>query len=132
MITNLRSILCLALIVVSSTAVAEDGLVVQLTISKESLDGAEKSRYIDAVLLSYPGTSTIELSGLYEVKFQIDDSEAEELDLVFTLKDVSSGKPYYVGAESLSFKVGESSSVKFGRNGKTYDIVLDTSYGELP
>ena len=52
MITNLRSILCLALIVVSSTAVAEDGLVVQLTISKESLDGAEKSRYIDAVLLS--------------------------------------------------------------------------------
>ncbi|WP_347332889.1 hypothetical protein [Marinimicrobium locisalis] len=132
MVRKFKVIVFSALFGISGAAVSEDGLVVQLTISEESLDGSQRSNYTDAVLLRYPGTFTVELSGHYVTKFQVDQSRSETIDMVFTIKDISSGKPYYVGAEPLSFEVGESTTVNFERNDKKYNIVLDTSYGKLP
>ncbi|WP_339897526.1 hypothetical protein [uncultured Gilvimarinus sp.] len=128
----MKIIISTILLLLSTTIAAEDGLVIQLTINEETSDGSEKSRYINAVLLSYPGTSTSKFPDQYEVKFQIDPPKNDTFDLVFTLKDTSSGNPYYVGAVPVSIKAGESRTVIFERNNRIYNIVLDTSYGKLP
>lgn len=128
----MKRITPIILLVLSATVAAEDGLVIQLTINEETLDGSEKSRYINALLLSYPGTSISEFPGQYEVKFQVEPPENDMFDLVFTLKDTSSGDPCYVGAAPVSVEVGESRTVNLERNNRIYNIVLDTSYGKLP
>lgn len=128
----MRKIVSIILLVLSATAAAEDGLVIQLTIDEEASDGSEKSRYINALLLSYPGTSVSEFANQYEVKFQIESPTNHTFDLVFTLKDTSTGSPYYVGAAPVSVVAGESRTVKFERDNRIYNIVLDTSYGTLP
>ncbi|MDO3383309.1 hypothetical protein [Gilvimarinus algae] len=128
----MKRILSVILLSLSVTAAAEDGLVIQLTIDEKTIDGSKKSQYINALLLSYPGTSVSRFPDQYEVKFQVDTPKDNIFDLVFTLKDLSSGNPYYVGATPVSVKVGESRTVTFERNSRIYNINLDTSFGELP
>ena len=128
----MKRIISLILLALSTIVAAEDGLVIQLTIDEKTSDGSEKSRYINALLLSYPGTSVSKFPGQYEVKFQIDSPENDKFELVFTLKDISSGRPYYVGAVPVSVKSGESRAIHFERDNRVYNLVMDTSYGKLP
>ena len=77
----MNRIVSIILLALSAAVTAEDGLVVQLTISEETLDGSERSSYTNAVLMSYPGISVSELSDEYEVKFQIESPEDGTFDL---------------------------------------------------
>lgn len=124
--------LAIVLLLVSVTVSSDDGLVVQVTIHEETVDGTEGSRYTNALLMSFQETAVSTFPDQYEVKFQIDAPDKGKIDFVFTLKDLSSGKPYYVGAAPLSLRVGQSDEIRFDRNGRLYRVLLDTSYGVLP
>jgi hypothetical protein len=58
-----------------------------------------------------------------------------EVNLVVTLKDLSSGKPVYAGSGAATVKVGALANVPFyqlQQASAKYEVSLDTSYGQLP
>ncbi len=111
---------------------AEDGLVVQFTIEEASDDGQERASYTDAILMPFAGEHRFEVRDLYVIKFKSSLIEGRLISLVTTLKDIDDGKPYYVGAEAVDLKVGDSKAMSMENNGSSYTIKVDTSYGKLP
>lgn len=58
--------------------------------------------------------------------------EDGEVNIYFSLKDTSTGKPYNVGADARDFTIGQQESFEFINNGYIYTLSIDTSFGKLP
>lgn len=127
-----KTIFLLFLVALSSLCRGEDGLVIQYHIEEESIDGREKSSYINAVLMKFGEEHSFPVEDLYVLKFFPVRENEGRLSLVTTLKDVEDGKPYFVGTKNIDLEVGETKTINFERNDCRYKITLDTSYGTLP
>lgn len=121
-----------ALFFISLSALAEDGMVIQFTIEESKIDSPSSQRYTNAVLMKMNETATFKIDDLYSVKFQTSSTDQKNVNVVFTLKDLSDGKPYYIGAKPIDTLIGDSSNIELQNAGSKYKITLDTSYGKLP
>lgn len=120
------------LMVLGPLAFAEDGLVVQFTISERAADSDSLHTYTNAILMRFDEEASFQLDGRYVLKIRSHRDGPNTLDLLLTLKDVIDGKPYYVGARPVSLDIGDAAELEFESNGRVYGLSLDTSYGRLP
>jgi hypothetical protein len=114
------------------TAHAEEGLVVHFTIKKSA--GNAVSTYTNGILqrLSESTTTTF---GEYEMRTESHVVGKDQENIVVTLKDLSSGKPIYVGSGAVTLQVGKSETIALHQLAESkfkYELFVDTSYGALP
>ena len=120
------------LLCLSAAAVfADDGLVLQFTIEESNISPAPNDSYTNAILMPFNNEVSADFPNLYQVKFKSSPLKDGRVNVLTTLKDLSDGKPYYVGAKDIDINVGERKSFKMERTGKTYTVTLDSSYGKL-
>ena len=128
----MKRLIALTALFLAASATAEDGIVIQFQIFEQEEGSSSRSGYTNAVLMGLNEEVTLELDGLYVLKIAANQMESSQASLLFTLKDLIDGRPYYVGAKSLKLRIGDRSEFKFDRNGIAYDISIDTAYGVLP
>src|SRR5690606_15266180 len=115
------------------SAHAEDGLVVHFTI-KET-EGSRTTTYSNGVLMRLTEASTMVFSDQYELSLESQHIGGEDVNLVVTLKDLSSGKPTYAGSGAETVTIGKSATIRLHELPQAtirYEVFLDTSYGQLP
>ncbi|MGJ8694612.1 MAG: hypothetical protein ACSHW0_19315 [Thalassotalea sp.] len=121
----------------SLNAVAEDGLVTQFVITKTikiSEESETRKIYNSAVLVNFNEVNTIDFKDQYTFKITTRSDDFKKVNVLINLKDISTGKPYYVGGHAMDLTVGDSTSFKLNPSNTniTYSVELDTSYGKLP
>lgn len=127
----MKYIILLLLSLNSFATFAEDGLIIQFTIKESNIVNHTKRSYTNAILMKFNETAKFEFKNLYNIKFTTHPTN-DKTNLVITLHDWMEGKPYYVGAKSVDFKVGSTIDIVLEKYGRKYKINLDTSYGKLP
>ncbi len=128
----MRRFIAIAALLLSASAAAEDGIVIQFQIFEQEKGSSDRSGYTNAVLMRLNEEVTLELDGLYVLKIAANQMESSQASLLFTLKDMIDGRPYYIGAKSVNLRIGDASEFSFDRSNISYDIKIDTSYGVLP
>ena len=118
-------------------AKAEDGLVTQFNITKitqVSENSATRQIYNNAVLVNFNDVHSFDFKDQYVFKITTRTDDFKEVNVVINLKDISTGKPYYVGGKAIDLIVGDSTKFKLkpSNTNLTYNVELDTSYGVLP
>ncbi len=132
-VMKLKHLLCvLTISLVAPHSMAEDGLVIQLTISEQAEGANDKRDFTTSVLMKFDEEVSIDLSDWYVLKVRSRPNGEQTVDLLVTLKDIVEGKPYYVGADAVTLKIGESTDMSFNNYQTEYSISLDTSFGKLP
>ena len=119
----------------SLNAIAEDGLVTQFVITKTvkiSEESETRQTYNNAVLVNFNDVHSIDFKDQYTFKITTRTDDFKKVNVLINLKDISTGKPYYIGGHATDLTVGDSTSFKFSNNKTTYSVELDTSYGKLP
>lgn len=119
------------LCLLSFNTFAEDGLVLQFTIEESNISPAPNDSYTNAILMPFNNEVSADFPNLYQVKFKSSALKDGHVSVLTTLKDLSDGKPYYVGAKDVDFKVGERKSFTLERAGKTYTVTIDSSFGKM-
>lgn len=127
------------LIAFCKTSLAEDGLVVRFTITKEVSSAKRpnvdhkslRTSYAKSVLISFNEQHSFELSD-YLLTVGNKTENNKDVTLSFTLKDIIDDKPYYVGSDSVNLMVGKNHKMEFIANSIDYTLTVDTSYGKLP
>ena len=121
----------------SLNVIAEDGLVTQFVITKTikiSEESETRQIYNNAVLVNFNDVHSIDFKGQYTFKITTRTDDFKKVNVLINLKDISTGKPYYVGGHAMDLTVGDSTSFELNLNNTntTYSVELDTSYGKLP
>jgi hypothetical protein len=127
-----RAVALLGLLFCAS-AFAENGLAVHFTIKKSA--GNETSTYTNGLLMRLTEASTMTFPEQYEMRIESRAVNDGKVDLVVTLKDLSSGKSVYAGSGATTLKVGASQTVSLHQLQSaqaSYEIFMDTAYGKLP
>lgn len=117
----------------STTALAEDGLAIHFTIKKTV--GSSVSTYSDGVLMRTTEASSFEFPKRYALTLESRATDHNEVNIVATLKDLSSGKAVYAGSNAVSLKVGASANLRLHQVDQAlakYEIRFDTAYAPLP
>jgi hypothetical protein len=123
----------LVLLFLCSFAVnAEDGLFTRLVFEKQEIDSNVLQSYNTGVLADFNSSNTLKISNLYQIVMTNRVIEDGKVNIYFSLKDTSTGKPYNVGADARDFTIGQQESFKFTNNGYIYTLIIDTSFGKLP
>ncbi len=128
----MKTILIFLMLLVPSFVKSEDGLVVQFTIEEQADGSNTQQTYTNALLMTLNETHSFDFENLYTIKFKSRTENRKSVNLVVSIKDLSEGKPYYIGAKSLNIEIGSASSFVLNRNKTSYKIDIDTSYGKLP
>ena len=128
----LLSTMVLPLLLASSFAAAEDGLIVQFKISEQAIGSTSRSSLNSSVLMKLSEEVSFEIGNQYVLKIESRQNGDDRVSLVVSLKDIIDGKPYYVGARPADLKIGEKAELEIENYETTYTISLDTSYGKLP
>ena len=128
-----RMIALLIGFLLSVAANAQDGLVIHFKITKSL--GHQSSSYTDTVLLRVDESVTIALQGLYEMHADAKAIDGGHENLVFAIKDLSSGVPIFIGSAAVTLEVGQSQTVflhQLEAATTNYMLFVDTAYGQLP
>ncbi|MDJ0656140.1 MAG: hypothetical protein QNJ40_18400 [Xanthomonadales bacterium] len=125
-----KLIISITLIFCCPFAFAEDGLVVRFTVEKTE-ENAMRS-YSNGVLMKFNETVRLDFENQYQIKVQSLAKDKGIVHLTVTVKDQTSGKPYYVGVASVEIEIGQEKTVELKQGMPSYAITLDTAYGVLP
>ena len=125
-----RSLLLIYLPALFSTASSQDGLVVRFTIEKATQDS--KSTYANTVLMQLEESVRFDFDGHYQLKLDSLPMRSGVVQLTATVKDLATGKPYYVGVASTELAIGDERTMVLREGTPAYRITLDTAYGSLP
>ena len=128
----MKSIIATIFSIFALSATAEDGLVTQFVITKVVEGSNTQQSYNNAVLVNFNDVHTFDFNGLYSLKLTTRTEDFRKVNVLINLKDLSTGKPYYIGGHATDLTVGDSISFKLNRDGTTYTVDIDTSYGKLP
>ncbi|BCO18978.1 hypothetical protein KUC3_18350 [Alteromonas sp. KC3] len=111
---------------------AEDDLFTRLVFEKQEIGSNVLQSYNTGVLADFNSSNTLKISNLYQIVMTNRVIEDGEVNIYFSLKDTSTGKPYNVGADARDFTIGQQESFEFINNGYIYTLSIDTSFGKLP
>jgi len=122
----------IVLMAISSASFAEDGLVVQFTITEVPNSSNEKRTYTNAILMKLDEEVSFDLNDLYVLKIRSRPEQDDSVNLLISLKDIIDDKPYYVGADAVTVAIGDKANIELAKYDTSYAISLDTSYGTIP
>lgn len=122
----------IVLMAISSALFAEEGLVVQFTITEVPNSSNEKRTYTNAILMRLDEEVSFDFNDLYVLKIRSRPEQDDSVNLLISLKDIIDNKPYYVGADSVTVAIGDKASIELAKYDTSYAISLDTSYGTIP
>jgi hypothetical protein len=128
----MKYIIAIIFSVFALSASAEDGLVTQFVITKVVEGSNTQQSYNNAVLVNFNDVHSFDFNGLYSLKLTTRTEDFKKVNVLINLKDLSTGKPYYIGGHATDLTVGDSTSFKLNRDGSTYTVDIDTSFGKLP
>jgi hypothetical protein len=128
----MKYIIAIIFSVFALSASAEDGLVTQFVITKVVEGSNTQQSYNNAVLVNFNDVHSFDFNGLYSLKLTTRTEDFKKVNVLINLKDLSTGKPYYIGGHATDLTVGDSTSLKLNRDGRTYTVDIDTSFGKVP
>jgi len=128
----MKSIIAITFSIFALSASAEDGLVAQFVITKVVEGSNTQQSYNNAVLVNFNDVHSFDFTGLYSLKLTTRTEDFKKVNVLINLKDLSTGKPYYIGGHATDLAVGDSTSFILNRDGSTYTVDIDTSFGKLP
>ena len=132
MVRFVQNLLCIILMMISSASFAEDGLVVQFTITETPNSSNQKYTYTNAVLMKFDEEVSFDFADSYVLKIRSRTEQGNSVNLLISLKDIIDSKSYYVGADAVTVAVGEKANIEFTRYDTAYEVLIDTSYGTIP
>lgn len=131
---NIVASALVALFVLFSPSVsAEEGLALRLTILESA--AKETHSYSTSVLMKLTESVTFDAPNHYGIGIQSRELEPGNINLIFTLKDLSGGKAVYGGGAATTLKGGENTSMDLkGLEGakSKYRVLIESSFAELP
>jgi len=128
----MKYIIAIIFSVLALNVSAEDGLITQFVITKVAEGSNTQQTYNNAVLVNFNDVHSFDFNGLYSLKLTTRTEDFNKVNVLINLKDLSTGKPYYIGGHATDLTIGDSISFKLNRDGNNYTINIDTSFGKLP
>lgn len=128
----MRFLIILFALLTTTSVQAEDGLFTRLFFAKQKADSNVVQRYNTGFLAAFNSANTVDIAKLYNLHIMNKKREDGTVNIFFSLKDISTGKPYNIGANAEDFIIGERKSFSFQNNGYHYSISIDTSLSALP
>ncbi|WP_137226756.1 hypothetical protein [Shewanella sp. MEBiC00475] len=122
----------LALLVISHCAMAEQGLVVEISIEEHAAQSQDVTISVSKIVMGFNESVSLDVEGDYGVTIVSEKSQASKVNLVVSLSDQSNGAPELLGDKSLKLNVGNSANYQISHNDHSYKVTIDTRYGELP
>lgn len=111
---------------------AEEMVVLQFTISSETVSGQTKehSVYTNGVLLGLNDFSENDFDKRYNLKFRTTSTDKKNLSVVLTIGKYFNEKLYYIGDKNLEMSIGETKTIELSSKKENYKITLSSFYGE--
>ncbi|QCZ94677.1 hypothetical protein [Salinimonas iocasae] len=128
----MRFLIILVALLVTTSIQAEDGLFTRLFFEKLKTDSNVAQSYNTGFLAEFNSNNTVDIAELYNLHIINRKLEDGTVNIFISLKDISTGKPYNIGANAEDFVIGEQKSFSFENNGYHYSISIDTSLNALP
>lgn len=128
-----RIAMALSCLLLCGSAVSEEGLVVRFTIKKTAVELTKT--YTSGVLVRMGEAASLTIPNEYEMRLESSPEGNDQVNLVISLKDLSSGRPVYAGSGATTLKVGDSTTLALHQLAQApwkYAVFLDTAYGQLP
>jgi hypothetical protein len=125
--------MALSCLLLGGTAASEEGLVVRFTIKKTA--GEVTKTYTSGVLVQMREAASLSIPNEYDMRLESRPGGSDQVNLIISLKDLSSGRPVYAGSGVTTLKVGESTTLEIQQLEQApakYEAFLDTAYGQLP
>ena len=121
----------LALLAVSHYAIAEQGLVVEISIEEHVDQSQDVTVSVSKIVMGLNESISLDVEGDYGVTIVSEKSQASKVNLLVSLSDQSNGAPELLGDKSLKLKVGNSTNYRIKHKQHSYKVTIDTRYGEL-
>ncbi|MGX9463500.1 hypothetical protein ACWXWU_20075 [Shewanella sp. A14] len=122
----------LALLVISHFAMAEQGLVVEISIEEHVTQSQDVTISTSKIIMGLNESISLDVEGDYGVTIVSKQLHAKKVNLLVSLSDLSNDAPQLLGDKSLKLNVGNSSSYKLIHKDHSYKVTIDTGYGQLP
>jgi len=128
----MRYLISLFVFLTSMHLRAEEMVVLQFTISSETISGQAKehSVYTNGVLLGLNDFSENDFDKRYNLKFRTTSTDKKKLSVVLTIGKYFSEKLYYIGDKSLEIPIGETRTFELVSKKENYKVTLSSFYGE--
>ena len=127
----MKYLLLLALLIVSHFAVAEDGLVVELSIDEQISNSQDIATSTSMIPMGFNESISLSVEGDYGVTIVSKKGGAKQVNLIVTLIDQSNDASDFLGDRSIDIDVGESVSYQITQKARLYTVTVATSYGEI-
>jgi len=128
----MKRLLLAALFMVSHIAVAEDSLVIGLSIEESVKHSEDLTTSASKIVMGLNDTVSLNVEGDYGVTIVSTENSNNKVNLLISLRDESNDASDLLGDKTISLKVGQSTSYKVTLNDHLYDITIETSYAPQP
>lgn len=126
-------VIALIMLCTSHVALAREGLALRITVIETS--GEETHTFATGVLMKLTESVNFQQPGHYEFGIQSREMQPGQVNLVFTLKDLSEGSAIYGGGGAITINVGENADLALKNletSKSSYRMLVESSYAELP
>ncbi|WP_445776870.1 hypothetical protein [Shewanella sp.] len=127
----MRYVLAFTLLIMSHVVMAEQGLVVEISIEESAKYSQDVTASMSKILMGLNETVSVDVEGDYGVTIISKQLQGKRVNLLVSLHDQSNGAPQLIGDKTLKLTVGRSSYYKLTSNDHVYRVNVDTRYGEL-
>ncbi|WP_418357094.1 hypothetical protein ACNH6B_11795 [Shewanella basaltis] len=127
----MRYVLAFTLLIMSHVVMAEQGLVVEISIEESAKYSQDVTASMSKILMGLNETVSVDVEGDYGVTIVSKQLQGKRVNLLVSLHDQSNGAPQLIGDKTLKLTVGRSSHYKLTSNDHVYRVNVDTRYGEL-
>jgi hypothetical protein len=118
----------LALLMISHIAVAEDGLIVKLSIVETVNHSEDMSISVSKIVMGLNESVSLNVEGDYGVTIVSTTKDAKNVNLLISLRDESNDAADLLGDKSITIEVGQSTNYQMTLNDHLYKVTIDTSY----
>ncbi|GGB64582.1 hypothetical protein [Shewanella inventionis] len=127
----MRYILAFILLIMSQLVMAQQGLVVEISIEENVQNSQDVTMSMSKIVMGLNETASVDVEGDYGVTIVSKQLQGKRVNLLVSLHDQSNGAPKLIGDKVLKLTVGRSADYKLRANDHLYKINIDTRYGEL-
>ncbi|AZG73764.1 hypothetical protein [Shewanella livingstonensis] len=117
-----------ALLMVSHIAVAEEGLIIGLSIEETVKHSEDISTSASKIVMGLNDSVSLNVEGDYGVTIVSTEDKDNKVNLLISLRDESNDAADLLGDKKIMIIVGKSISYQTALNDHLYKVTIDTSY----
>lgn len=121
-----------ALLMVSHLAVAEESLIIGLSIEETVKHSDDATASASKIEMGLNESVSLSVEGDYGVTIVSTANSDNKVNLLISLRDESNDGADLLGDKAITIKVGQSTSYKMTLNDHSYNVTIDTAYAPQP